>query len=156
MRELEPVGLTPIGTVVGGRSEPVDDHWAGVRADIVIDHRFGEEALAGLEVFSHLDVVYFFHLVGEPEITTGARHPRGNVDWPRVGIFAQRAKGRPNRLGVSSCELLGIDGLTIHVAGLDAIDGTPVLDVKPHLAAMGPRGPVREPNWSLELMRDYW
>ena len=148
--------LTPIGTVVGGRSEPIDDYWAGVRADIVIDDRFGADAVAGLEAFSHLDVVYFFHLVGEADITTGARHPRGNKEWPRVGIFAQRAKARPNRIGVSTCELVSVDGLTLHVAGLDAIDGTPVLDVKPHLETMGARGPVREPNWSAELMRDYW
>jgi tRNA (adenine37-N6)-methyltransferase len=150
------VVLTPIGTVVGGRTEPIDDHWGAVRADIVINEKFGEEAVQGLDAFSHLDVVYLFHRVGAADITTGARHPRGNHDWPRVGIFAQRAKARPNRLGVSTCELLGADGLTLHVAGLDAVDGTPVLDVKPHLAAMGPRGPVREPDWSLELMRDYW
>jgi tRNA (adenine37-N6)-methyltransferase len=156
MDEREPVVLTPIGTVVGGRSEPVDDHWAGVRADIVIDDRFGADAVAGLEDFSHVDVVYFFDQVAEDKITTGARHPRGNTEWPRVGIFAQRAKARPNRIGVSTCELVGVDGLTLHVAGLDAIDGTPVLDVKPHLAAMGARGPIREPNWSAELMRHYW
>ena len=152
----EMVTLTPIGTVVGGRSDPVDDHWGEVRADIVIDDRFGVDALDGLSDFSHVDVVYVFHRVAEADVTTGARHPRGRKDWPRVGIFAQRAKARPNRLGVSTCELLGVDGLRLHVAGLDAIDGTPVLDVKPHLAGFGPRGPVREPDWSLELMRDYW
>jgi tRNA (adenine37-N6)-methyltransferase len=152
----EVVTLRPIGTVVGGRTEPVDDHWGDVRADIVIDDRFGLDALEGLSDFSHVDVVYLFHRVVEAEVTTGARHPRGRKDWPRVGIFAQRAKARPNRLGVSTCELVGINGLTLHVAGLDAIDGTPVLDVKPHLAAFGPRSLVREPDWSLELMRDYW
>ena len=86
----------------------------------------------------------------------GARRPRGRADWPEVGIFAQRAKARPNRIGVGTCALLGVEGLTLRVRGLDAIDGTPVLDVKPHVLEMGPRGEVHEPEWMTELMRDYW
>ena len=73
-----------------------------------------------------------------------------------MGIFAQRAKDRPNRLGLSVCRLLGVDGVRIDVAGLDAVDGTPVLDVKPWMAEFGPRGPVRQPTWSRELMAGYW
>jgi len=86
----------------------------------------------------------------------GARHPRGRTDWPRVGIFAQRAKARPNRIGVTTCELVGIDGRLVRVRGLDAIDGTPVLDLKPYMAGFAPRTTVREPDWAVELMRDYW
>jgi tRNA-Thr(GGU) m(6)t(6)A37 methyltransferase TsaA len=152
----EPVVLIPIGVVVGGRADPVDDDWSGVQADIVLDERFGEDALRGLDAFSHVDVVFVFHRVDEHEIIAGARHPRGNPDWPRVGIFAQRAKSRPNRLGVSTCSLLGVDGRTVRVAGLDAIDGSPVLDLKPHMTAFEPRDPVREPIWAAEIMREYW
>lgn len=72
------------------------------------------------------------------------------------GIFAQRAKGRPNRLGVSVCELLAVEGLTVTAQGLDAIDGTPVLDLKPYLQEFAPRSPVRQPAWSHELMAGYW
>ena len=86
----------------------------------------------------------------------GARHPRGNPDWPRVGIFAQRGKDRPNRLGVSRCELLAVDGTAVRVRGLDAVDGTPVLDLKPWMAEFGPRGDMRQPAWASELMRGYW
>jgi len=150
------VVLRPIGTVVGGRTEPVDDDWEGVEATIALAERFDPEALQGLDDFSHLDVVYLFHRVDEDKIVTGARHPRGRSDWPRVGIFAQRAKARPNRLGVSTCRLLRVDGRTLHVADLDAIDGTPVLDIKPYMAEMGPRTPVREPEWAKDLMRTYW
>ena len=60
-----------------------------------------------------------------------SRHPRGNRDWPEVGIFAQRAKDRPNRLGVTVCRILEVMDSTVRVAGLDAIDGTPVVDIKP-------------------------
>jgi tRNA (Thr-GGU) A37 N-methylase len=89
-------------------------------------------------------------------VTTGARHPRGNRDWPAVGILSQRAKGRPNRIGVTVCELVAVDGLELRVRGLDAVDGSPVLDVKPYMAEFAPRGPVRQPAWSSELMQGYW
>lgn len=142
--------------VAGGRVEPTDDDWGVVEATIVIDPRFGEEALAGLDAFSHLEVVFVFHLVDESAVAIGARRPRGNLEWPEVGIFAQRAKDRPNRIGVSRCELLGIDSRELRVRGLDAVDGTPVLDVKPWMQEFAPRGDVRQPAWSRELMARYW
>ena len=154
---LDPITLIPIGTVVGGRSEPIDDDWGAVEATIVLDPaRLDAEATAGLESFSHLDVVFAFHRVPDDEIEHGARRPRGRADWPLVGILAQRGKGRPNRLGVSTCHLVRVEGLTLHVRGLDAIDGSPVLDVKAHFEEMGSRGEVRQPEWSRELMRGYW
>lgn len=153
----EPVSMRPIGTVVGGRSEAIDDHWLEVEAVVELDgSTFDVSATAGLEEFSHIEVVYLFHRVDPAAIVSGARHPRGREDWPAVGIFAQRAKMRPNRIGVTVCQLLGVDGLQLRVCGLDAIDGTPVLDVKPHMAEFGPIGPVRQPAWSSELMARYW
>lgn len=148
--------LVPIGTVRGGRSEPIDDDWGDVVCRIVLDERWPADALAGLADFSHLDVVYVFDRVDEGKITVGARHPRGNTDWPEVGIFAQRAKGRPNRIGVTTCEIVGVDDRTVTVRGLDAIDGTPVVDLKPYMVEFAPRAPVRQPDWSHELMRAYW
>ena len=128
------IELKPIGVVRGGRPEPIDDDWGRVEADIVLDaSAFSADATAGLTDFSHLTVVYQFHLVADGEIERGARHPRGRTDWPKVGIFAQRGKGRPNRIGVTTCEIIAVDGLVVHVRGLDAIDGTPVLDIKPHM-----------------------
>ena len=97
------IAVEPIGVVVGGRTEPVDDDWGAVEAVIRLDgRRFGPDAVAGLTDFSHLVVVFVFHLVDEARIETGARRPRGNPDWPEVGMFAQRAKMRPNRLGVTA------------------------------------------------------
>jgi tRNA (adenine37-N6)-methyltransferase len=149
--------VRPIGYVRGGRAEPIDDDWGRVEATIELDPAMlPEDAVAGLDGFSHLDVVFVFHLVDESKVTLGARHPRGREDWPLVGILAQRAKGRPNRLGVTTCDLLGVDGMQVRVRGLDAIDGTPVLDIKPHMAEFGPRGEVRQPAWSSELMAGYW
>jgi tRNA-Thr(GGU) m(6)t(6)A37 methyltransferase TsaA len=135
----------------------MDDDWGAVLATIALDAgRFGAEALEGLEAFSHVEVVYLFDRVDPRSVETAARHPRGRVDWPKVGVFAQRAKGRPNRIGVSVCELLEVAGLLVKVRGLDAIDGTPVLDLKPYMSEFAPRGPVRQPEWSHELMAGYW
>ena len=72
-------------------------------------------------------------------------------------MFAQRAKMRPNRLGVSTCRLIAVEGLDLHVRGLDAIDGSPVLDVKPFMREFEPAAAdVRQPAWSTELMRGYY
>ena len=149
--------LDPIGHVRGGRDRPVDDDWGESRARIELDPaRFGPEALAGLADFSHLEVIFVFDRVGEAEIEYGARHPRGRADWPLVGIFAQRGKNRPNRLGLCTCRIVGVAGLAVEVEGLDAIDGTPVLDIKPVLQGFLPRGTIREPDWAREIMAAYW
>jgi tRNA-Thr(GGU) m(6)t(6)A37 methyltransferase TsaA len=150
-------GVTPVGTVRSSRRDAIDDGWDAVTAQILLDaDRFDVDSVAGLADFSHVEVIYLFDQVDESEIETGARHPRGNPAWPRVGIFAQRAKMRPNRLGVSACRLLDVDGLTLRVAALDAIDGSPVLDVKPVMHEFLPRGEFRQPAWSHELMATYW
>ena len=151
------IELAPIGTVVGGRVVPEDDGWDAETCEIRLDpERFEASALVGLADFSHVEVVYHFHLVDEADVVASARRPRGRADWPEVGIFAQRGRVRPNRLGVSVARLVGIEGLAVRVQGLDAVDGTPVLDLKPVLSGFLPRGPVVEPSWSLELMAGYW
>ncbi len=151
------IELTPVGHIRGGRVEAVDDNWGEVEAVIELDSaQFDPDVTAGLADFSHLEVVYVFHLVDEAKIETRARHPRNNPDWPLVGIFAQRAKGRPNRIGVTTCEIVAVDGLRVQVRGLDAIDATPVVDMKPYMTGFAPRSAVRQPAWSTELMANYW
>jgi tRNA (Thr-GGU) A37 N-methylase len=149
--------VEPIGWVSSTRTVPVDDDWDRFLATITLDDgRFTPAVLAGLDAFSHVEVVYRFHLVDEAEVELGARHPRNNPAWPEVGIFAQRARRRPNRLGVSVCRLLNVNGLTLTLQGLDAIDGTPVLDLKPYVVELAPRGEIRQPAWTTELFADYW
>ena len=149
--------LSPIGHVRGGRDEAVDDDWGQSRARIALDGEvFGPEALAGLADFSHLEVIFLFDRVPDEKIEYGARHPRNRQDWPLVGIFAQRGKNRPNRLGLCTCKIMKVDGLVVEVEGLDAIDGTPVMDLKPTMNEFLPREPLRQPVWAGELMKDYW
>ena len=120
------------------------------------DARFGAEALAELDTFSHLVVLFHFYAADPAKIELLARHPRNNPVWPKAGIFAQRGKNRPNHLGVSTCQILKVKGTRVFVQGLDAIDGTPVLDLKPFMRAFEPRVEVKEPAWAGELMANYW
>jgi tRNA (Thr-GGU) A37 N-methylase len=148
--------MASIGTVIGGRSEAEDDAWGASRAAIELAPGFTADALAGLDTFSHAEIVFVFDQLPESQITTTARRPRGNPDWPMVGIFAQRGRNRPNRIGVSVCRIIAVHGTTLEVEGLDAIAGTPVLDIKPVLRGFLPRGDVREPDWAAAIMADYW
>jgi tRNA-Thr(GGU) m(6)t(6)A37 methyltransferase TsaA len=150
------LAMAPIGVVTSSRTVPGDDDWDRETTVIRLADEFDESALWGLDTFSHIEVVYVFDRVAADKIEAGARRPRGNPDWPQVGIFAQRAKNRPNRIGVTTCTLLSVDGREIAVRGLDAIDGTPVIDIKPYLKEFGPRGQVRQPEWATELMQRYW
>jgi tRNA (Thr-GGU) A37 N-methylase len=149
--------VEPIAFVLGGRKEPTDDYWGGTRSLIRIDGtRFGADATAGLDGFSHLEIVFRFHLTDPTDLNLGARAARDNPDWPAVGIFGHRNMRRLNWLGVSRCRLLKVDGLDLHVEELDAVDGTPVLDIKPWFREFGPRGEVTQPAWDTEMLPDYF
>jgi tRNA (Thr-GGU) A37 N-methylase len=151
-----PEGLRTIAWVRSTRDEVVDGGWDAERCAIELDASVPDEALVGLEGFSHLDVVFCLDRASDVPPAPYARHPRGNPAWPRVGIFAQRAKDRPNRLGLTTCAIVGVGARQIEVAGLDAVDGTPVVDLKPHVRELGPRGEVRQPRWMDELMAGYF
>ena len=149
--------LLPIGHVASTRTEPIDDNWDAVEAMITLDAaQFSAEALYGLDQFSHAEIIFLFDQVKADKIVSGARHPRGREDWPKIGIFAQRGKSRPNRIGLTTCRILSVDGLSLKVVGLDAIDGTPILDIKPVMSGFQPRGDLQEPDWAREIMAGYW
>ncbi len=150
------IEVEPIGWVRASRTEARDDYWGAVTSTIEIDARFAPEALAGLGDFSHIEVIYAFHAVAPERVELAARHPRNRLDWPLVGIFAQRGKARPNRIGLSRCNLVRVMGRVLTVQRLDAIDGTPVLDIKPYMVEFGPIGPVTQPSWATELMKNYY
>jgi tRNA (adenine37-N6)-methyltransferase len=153
----ESFSVEPLAYVVGGRTEPTDDYWGGVRSIIRIDStRFDPDAVAGLEDFSHLEIVFRFHLTDPTDLNLGARRARDNPNWPAVGIFGHRNMRRLNWLGVSRCRLIKIDGLDLHVEELDAVDGTPILDIKPWFQEFGPRGEIKQAAWSHEMLRDYF
>lgn len=150
------IALSPIGTVKNSRPTVEDDNWGGVVSSIELDSTISKDALFQIEEFSHAEIIYYFHLVEESKIETGARHPRDNKTFPEVGIFAQRGRNRPNRLGATIVKVIKRDGNQLFVQGLDAIDGTPILDIKPVMKEFLPREEVRQPDWATELMKNYW
>ena len=150
------ITLTPIATVKNIRARIEDDNWGNIISVIELDSAFDEEALFQIESFSHAEIFFYFHLVDNPKIETGARHPRNNKAWPKAGIFAQRGKNRPNRLGATIVKIIKREGMRLFVQGLDAIDGTPVLDIKPVMKEFLPREEVSQPEWATELMKNYW
>jgi tRNA (Thr-GGU) A37 N-methylase len=152
----ERLELIPIAHVRGARDDARDDFWGGAESRLVLTDAVEESALDGIESFSHVEVLFVFDRVEGAKIVRGARHPRNNPAWPRAGILAQRAKNRPNRLGSTICRVVRRDGRELVVRELDAVEGTPVVDVKPVLREFLPREEVRQPAWATELMADYW
>jgi tRNA-Thr(GGU) m(6)t(6)A37 methyltransferase TsaA len=150
------IEMEAIGRVEAVRMRAEDDFWGGAESCITLSERYEPEALEGIETFSHAEVLFLFDQVDPSKIVTGARHPRNNAAWPAIGIFAQRGKNRPNRIGSTICRILRREGRRLFVAELDAIDGTPVLDIKPVMSEFLPREEVRQPAWSRELMSRYW
>lgn len=151
------IKLQAIGHVRSSRKETFDDNWDAERTIIELNPSiFKPESLIGLNEFSHAEVLFFMDQVADGEKQFGARHPRGDKTYPLLGVFAQRGKNRPNPIGLTVCRIVSIDGTKLVLEGLDAVDGTPVLDIKPWVSAFGPRGKVTEPPWINRLMTDYW
>jgi tRNA-Thr(GGU) m(6)t(6)A37 methyltransferase TsaA len=132
-------------------------NWAGVVSEIHLDPQY-QGGLQGLEGFSHVVVVFYLDQVkGFDPAKQLLRKPRGMEDMPALGVFAQRTKYRPSPIGVTAAELVGIKGNVVSVRGLDALDGTPVLDLKPYMPAFdGVSGDVRLPAWVERFMAGYF
>ena len=141
--------LRPIGVVRNGiPPDRPEVEWEPLESEIVVDAEWAD-ALDGIAGFSHAWVLFF--LSNSPPPESPRTHPQGRADLPLVGRFATRSPVRPNPIGMTSVELLAVEGNRLRVRGLDAFDGTPVLDLKPYL----PRGDsipdARVPDW-LDLL----
>ncbi|EID55137.1 SAM-dependent methyltransferase [Saccharomonospora xinjiangensis] len=148
--------VTPIGTVENERTDVQhSDNWGAVRSTIVIDERFGEACLQGLEDFSHVEVLFIFDQLPELDDYREPRPNRGRPDLPPVGIFAGRGPRRPNRIGSTCCAIEFVRGRELTVVGLDAVSGTPVVDLKPVMAEFLPVN-VSQPEWVSRLMSEYF
>jgi tRNA-Thr(GGU) m(6)t(6)A37 methyltransferase TsaA len=147
--------LTPIAIVKNSRTTPTDDHWEEVISEIELAETIPAEAFENITDFSHLEIIYYFDKVESKDIVFSGR-PRGNPSYPIIGIFGQRKKDRPNRIGLCTVQLLEHRERTIKVKYLDAIDGTPVLDIKPVFREYQPKGEIKQPTWVEDLMKNYW
>jgi tRNA (adenine37-N6)-methyltransferase len=148
--------VIPIDTVHNERTDPGDsDHWGDVESAILVEERFGDHCLTGLSDFSHVEVIFFFHQLAEREDNRRPSRPRGRADLPEVGVFCDRGPRRPNLIGCTICKVIGASGRELRVRGLDAVDGTPIIDIKPVMRQLIPER-VHQPDWVDALMREYF
>ena len=146
--------MKPVGFVSNNRKDPIDDNWSAIESIIELDHDLPESCFEGIEQFSHLEIIYYFNKSEKTFI--GSEHPRENKNFPKVGIFAQRKKDRPNHIGVTIVKLIQHNGRKLIVQNLDAIEGTPVLDIKPVFSEFLPKEEIVQPDWVKALMKNYW
>ena len=151
---MNEITIKPIAFVHNNRTEPIDDNWSEVESVIELENSLPEECFDGIEEFSHLEVIFFFDKSTKTFI--GSEHPRENTKYPKVGIFAQRKKDRPNHIGATIVNLLSREGKKLIVKNLDAIDGTPIIDIKPVFEEYLPKGEITQPAWTHDLMKNYW
>lgn len=147
--------LQPIAFVKNTRTGLSDDYWGSIISEIELAVGIPAKAFNGIDEFSHLEIIFHFDKSDKSKAVFFG-HPRGNTNWPEVGIYAQRKKDRPNAIGITMVELVKREDNKIWVKYLDAIDGTPILDIKPVMKEFLPAGEIHQPDWSKELMKDYW
>lgn len=147
---FSPVAVRPIGIVRNKVKEPTPFGWEEVESEILIREELAP-ALEGIEGFSHITVLFWMHLLPEEKRSLTKIHPRDREDLPLMGVLATRTQCRPNPVGSTTVRLLGRKGNRLMVLGLDAVDGSPVLDLKPYLPPYDSMPEVRMPDWVKRL-----
>lgn len=155
MNSIEKIALTPIGYVANERTHLEDDDWGGVVSTIQLRDDLSAELFRGLQTFSHVEVVFVFHLTSFDKKVGDSRHPRDNESFPKMGLLAQRSSYHPNPIGLSSAKILAVKDRVLTLEGLDAVDGSPVLDIKPLFKEFSPQD-IKQPRWVSELLKNYW
>jgi tRNA-Thr(GGU) m(6)t(6)A37 methyltransferase TsaA len=146
---LSDITIRPIGIIRSKvkQKQQSDYNWQEIVSEVVIDSRFNE-ALDGLEGFSHIIVIYWLHQATDPAKMAMKVRPRGKQELPPVGLFASRSPYRPNPLGQKVVRLLERRDSVLRVQGLDAIDETPVIDIKPYIPGYDSVADATVPRWT--------
>ena len=150
------ISIRPVAFVSNNRTKPDEFNWGEVISEIVVADEIPNDCLRGIDAFSHLEIIFYFHELDDKSVVYDLRHPRNDPKYPLTGIFAQRGRARPNKLGATIVRVIEVKKRSVLVKGLDAINNTPVIDIKPVMKEFLPREEVRQPDWSRELMRSYW
>lgn len=145
-----------IAHVKNSRKEVIDDNWGSIRSEIELVADIPPEAFEGIDDFSHLEIIFYMDRVKDEKAIVQYRHPRNNKNLPKLGTYAQRNKNRPNKIGLTTVELVKREGKKIVVKNLDAVDGTPILDIKPVMQEFLAKGLHKQPNWTKEILNKYW
>jgi len=144
---MKEITLKPIGIVKNNVKEPRFGNFANEVSEIIVDEKF-KEALDGIDDYSHVIIVYWMDKVKDYVIK---HQPQGNPNVPIVGIFACRCPARPNPIAITTVKLLEHNGNKIKVKGLDVIDGTPVIDIKPYWPQYDKVENGKVPSWVNKL-----
>jgi len=140
------MNLTPIGFVKNNVTEPKRGDWEAVTSEIIINEDL-KQGLSRIDEFSHLIVIYWMHKLPPSQRSVIEVHPKGNQNLPLVGVFASRSPARPNPIGITTVKLLERRDNVLKVTGLDAIDQTPVLDIKPYIPDHDSASEIKTPDW---------
>ncbi|MBT3228006.1 MAG: SAM-dependent methyltransferase [Candidatus Marinimicrobia bacterium] len=154
-KEMDKIELIPIAFVSNDRDHLADDDWGEVVSEIILRENFSSELFKGLETFSHVEVIFVFHRIPADKKVPASRHPRNNKNWPKLGLLAQRSAHHPNPIGLCTARILDVKDSVLTVQGLDAVNGSPILDIKPVFHEFTPRD-TKQPGWVSELLKDYW
>lgn len=152
---MQNIVLQPIAIAHNTRISPTDDHWKNIETHITLLPHIPANALQGIAQFSHLEIIYYFNQVSNTDIVF-CSHPRNNPQYDEMGIFAQRKKDRPNKIGLCTVQLLEHKDNTIKVRFFDGIHNTPILDIKPVFKEFEPQSNIVQPTWVSNLMQQYW
>ncbi len=148
--------VSSIGSVKCAVNEMSEGNWGNIESEIRLEPRYAP-GLQGLDQFSHVLVVFFLDRAKGFDLAKQLlRKPRGMEDLDPVGVFAQRTKYRPNPIGITAVKLLGVDGNVVKVRGLDALDGTPVLDIKPYMPPFDLMQGAKVPPWVADFIAGYF
>lgn len=153
--KMNEIKLKPIGFVSSPVIERMDEKWGGIKSKIILNPEFAG-ALLGLEGFSHAIIVSYLHQASYEREKHLQRRPRNLEKMPMVGILSQRAKNRPNPIGITAVEIVKVGNDYLDVKGLDAINETPILDIKPYYPQYDKINSSKVPEWVNRLMKDYF
>jgi tRNA-Thr(GGU) m(6)t(6)A37 methyltransferase TsaA len=145
---MEPIIVTPIGFVRNKHGRRSFNKWQDTESEIIIKEEY-QEALYRLDEFSHIEVIFYLHEMNEKFNTK--IHPTGDPEYPLIGAFATRTPNRPSKIALSTCKLMKINGNILQVKGLDAYDGSPVIDIKPYSEKIIKE--LKVPQWICDIRK---
>ena len=148
------MNIHPIGFVRNKVKHPYYHEWGEIVSEIIVKEEYAN-GLIGLDDFSHALIIFYKHQATYVEERHLVRHPQEREELPKIGIFAQRAKHRPNPIGITAVEIISIEENVLIVKGLDAINETPILDIKPYFPDFDLRE-AETPEWVQEVMKYYF
>ena len=149
------IRLEQIGVVNNSVEHKKDKSWGENISEIILDESLSD-GLDGLLDFSHAIIIYYLDKAKFIKEKHLRRRPQNREDMPLVGIFSQRGKDRPNHIGITAVQVVSVDNNILKVKGLDAINGTPVLDIKPYYPMYDCKENAIVPEWVMRLMEHYF